>query len=119
MRRLVDARLDHGVTESPLEHDVLRLLKEAGLPDPQLQYILRDGDRFVARLDFAYPESRVAIEADGFRYHADRHAFDDDRARANAVQALGWRVLRVTAKHLEQDPVGVAAWVRRALSRYS
>lgn len=118
LRRLVDERLDCGVTDSSLEDDVIRLLADAGLPKPQLQYILRDGDRFVARLDFAYPDQRVAIEADGFRYHADRHAFDHDRARANAVQALGWRVLRVTAKHLEQDPEAVSTWVRQALSRY-
>ncbi len=117
MRGLVDARLDAGITESHLEDDVLRMLRAARLPDPQLQYILRDGDRFIARLDFAYPEQRVAIEADGFRYHGDRQAFDEDRARANAVQSMGWLVLRVTAKHLEQDREAVAAWVRRALSR--
>ena len=118
MRRLVDVRMERGVTDSWLEDDVLDLLADAGLPTPQVQFIRKDGDRFVARLDFAYPEQRVAIEADGFRYHADRRSFDDDRARANAVLALGWRVLRVTAKHLEDDPGGVVAWVRQALNRY-
>jgi very-short-patch-repair endonuclease len=118
IERLVDARYERGVTESPLEQDVLKLLRKAGLPGPRLQYQVRDGGRIVARLDFAYPEHRIAIEADGFRYHADRRAFDADRARANELQARGWLILRVTSKHLEEDPEGVTAWVRRALSRY-
>lgn len=111
--------MDRGITESHLEDDFLRLVRAADLPQPRIQYILRDGDRFIARLDFAYPEQRVAIEVDGFRYHADRRAFDDDRARANAIQAMGWLVLRITAKHLEEAPDDVVAWVRRALSRYA
>lgn len=116
LRRLVAARATVGVTDSPLETQVLRLLREEGLPIPMLQCVVRDGDRFVARVDFAYPDERIAIEADGFRYHDDRRTFDDERARGNELEALGWRVLRVTSQHLDQDPASVAAWVRRALS---
>ena len=81
-----------------------------------LQYVVRDGDRFVARVDFAYPDERVAIEADGYRYHDDRRTFDDERARGNDLEALGWRVLRVTSEHLERHRESVAEWIRRALS---
>jgi len=116
LRRLVDVRATVGVTESPLETQVLRLLRKAGLPVPMLQYVVRDGRRFVARLDFAYPDEHVAIEADGFRYHDGRRQFDDERARGNEIQSIGWHVLRVTSRHLEQDPEGVAGWVRRALN---
>src|SRR5439155_15646509 len=100
-----------------LETQVLKLLRNAGLPIPILQYVVRDGSRFIARLDFAYPDQRVAIEADGFRYHDDRQGFDAERARGNEIQALGWHVLRITSKHLQQDPDVVVAWVRRALNR--
>lgn len=116
LQRLIDARATIGVTESPLETEVLRILRNAGLPIPMLQYVVQDGDRFIARLDFAYPDPLVAIEADGFRYHDDRREFDHERARGNEIQAMGWRVLRVTSTHLEQDPDGVVAWVRRALN---
>lgn len=118
LQRLVDARATVGVTESPLETEILKSLRSGGLPIPMLQYVVRDGDRFVARLDFAYPEKRVAIEADGFRYHGDRQAFDVDRARGNEIQAMGWLVLRITSKHIDEDRDGVTAWVRRALNRY-
>jgi hypothetical protein len=117
LRRLVDARATAGVTESALETRVLTILRNAGLPIPMLQYVVTEGDRFVARVDFAYPEARVAIEADGFRYHDGRDTFDAERSRGNELQAMGWSVLRVTAKHLEMDPEGVAEWVRRALER--
>jgi hypothetical protein len=119
LRRLVAARATVGVTESPLEGATLKLIRDAGLPIPMLQYTVRDGNRFVARLDFAYPEERVAIEADGFRYHDDRRGFDKERARGNDLEAMGWRVLRVTSQHVEKDSESVAAWVRRALNRES
>lgn len=73
--------------------------------------------RLIARLDFAYPDDHVAIEADGFRYHNRRREFDIERARGNEIEAIGWHVLRITSKHLEQDPDGVVTWVRRALNR--
>jgi hypothetical protein len=52
-------------------------------------------------------DEQVAIETDGFRYHDRRHEFDDERARGNDLQGMGWQVLRVTSKHLEEDPEGV------------
>lgn len=116
LQRLVAARATVGVTESPLEAAVLKLIRDAGLPIPTLQYEVRNGDRFVARVDFAYPDERVAIEADGFRFHDDRRGFDEERARGNELEAMGWRVLRVTSRHVEEDPEGVTAWVHRALS---
>lgn len=117
LQRLIDTRATIGVTESPLEAEVLKLLRHRGLPIPMLQYDVRDGDRFLGRVDFAYPEELVAIEADGFRYHDGRSEFDDQRARGNQIEAAGWRVLRITSKHLAEHPEEVVEWVRRALNR--
>ena len=114
LRRLVEERATRGLTESPLEARALTLLRQAGLPIPMLQYAVEHAGRFVARLDFAYPEHRVAIEVDGFRYHDTRESFDAERARGNELQAIGWRVLRITSQHLDQFPEDVADWVRRA-----
>ncbi|MGH2784943.1 MAG: type IV toxin-antitoxin system AbiEi family antitoxin domain-containing protein [Actinomycetota bacterium] len=115
LRELVEERAIRGVTESQLEADALTLLNDAGLPIPMVQYIVEDRGRIVARLDLAYPEQRVAIELDGFRFHDTRDSFDAERARGNELQAMGWNVLRVTAKHLERDRDEVVAWVRRVL----
>ena len=82
---------------------------------PMLQYIVEHRGRIVGRLDLAYPERRVGIELDGFRFHDTRDSFDAERARGNELQAMGWNILRVTSKHLEENPEGVVEWVRRAL----
>ena len=115
LRRLVVERAVRGVTGSPQESTFLQLVVERGLPTPALQYVVKDGETFVGRVDFAYPAKRVAIEVDGFRHHDTRSTFDAERARGNALGALGWLVLRVTAAHLDRDPDAVIRWVERAL----
>ena len=47
-------------------------------------------------MDFAYPERRLALEADGFRYHTRRDDWKRERTRQNALMRLGWVVYRIT-----------------------
>lgn len=115
MGRLIRARATVGVTESPLEAKALTLFRDAGLPIPMLQYEVREGERFVARLDFAYPERQVGIEVDGFRYHDSRRDFDADRWRLNRLQALGWLILLITSQHIQDEPGEVVRWVADTL----
>ena len=44
------------------------------------------------RIDLAYPELKIAIELDSWKYHGGNNltAFTDDRARKNDLIALGW-----------------------------
>jgi hypothetical protein len=101
--------------ESPRESLVRLILVRAGLPEPELNSDLRDDSgRFVARLDLAYPEFRVAVEYDG-RQHADLVQFRRDADRWPAIAAQGWLLVRVVDHHL-RDPVRlVVAPVERAL----
>jgi very-short-patch-repair endonuclease len=55
-------------------------------------------------LDFAYPEHRVGIEADGRRWHSDTGAFERDRVRHNALAGAGWTILRVTDQQIRACP---------------
>lgn len=84
------------LVDSPLERRVWDVLVRCGLPSPVRQYDVYDGPQLIARLDFAYPEQRVAVEADGYRWHAGRRAWSHDLARRNALTARGWSVLHVT-----------------------
>jgi hypothetical protein len=115
LQRLVDARATVGITESPLEAKALALFRDAGLPIPMLQYDVRDGDVFIGRLDFAYPDKLVGIEVDGFRYHDTRREFDADRLRLNRLQAMGWLIVLLTSQHIEDEPAQVVRWVAGAL----
>ena len=75
------------------EARALRRIKEWGIPPPVCQYEIRDANgRFVARVDFAWPERRFGLEYLGDEAHSPRRwAFDEQRLRA-VEAAVGWRL---------------------------
>lgn len=87
--------------ESPQETRLRLVVVRAGLPAPVPQFRVFDDEGFVARVDLAYPELRIAIEYDG-HWHAERRAFLDDRRRLNRLVAAGWVVLHVTSDDLRR-----------------
>jgi very-short-patch-repair endonuclease len=106
-----------GQTESVLEDLFRQILQDAGLPLPRAQVPVRDASgRVVARVDFAYPKRRLAIEIDGFRFHSDIETFARDRVRQNAVIAAGYRMMRYTARDLREAPARVVADISRSLA---
>jgi very-short-patch-repair endonuclease len=74
-------------------------MARAGLPSPVAQYRVFDDDGFVGRVDFAFPDQRIAVEYDGL-WHAEPGQFAKDRRRLNRLTAAGWRVVFVTAADL-------------------
>lgn len=84
------------VADSVFETRLFRALTRAGLPAPARQYRVRDGRRTIAVVDFAFPEARVAVEADGYRWHAGKRRWERDLARRNELATRGWRVVHVT-----------------------
>ncbi len=102
-----------GLAGSPPETTVRLLLGRSGLPPATAQVEVRDrGGRFVARVDFGWPELRFAVEYDGAG-HVDRLA--QDRRRLNALQAAGWRVFFVTAADL-RDPARLVVRIAAAMA---
>jgi len=96
LRRIVAAWNDDGLPANVAEMRIVRLLLASGLPQPVRQHEIWGDGGFVARVDLAYPEHRLAIELDSFRWHAGRGPFRGDRVRGNRMAAVGWRVLRAT-----------------------
>lgn len=118
MRKLINERdPDAALAESNLETRAAKLLKRSGLPKAVLQYEVREGKRLIGRLDMAYPEMRVAIELDGYRYHSDLVSWHKDIRRRNALTALGWTVIQVTWEDLERRPEEVVETVGDVLAR--
>jgi very-short-patch-repair endonuclease len=113
LRRLLAAH-DEAVCESPLETRFMRLVRRFDLPRPVLQYEI-EADDHRARVDFAYPTLKIAIEVDGYRYHAGRKAWSRDAARANRLVRLGWRILRFTWDDVVTRPRDVAETIRESL----
>ncbi len=116
MRRLLEER-DPGYVapESELEARFVALLRGAGVPEPVRQLDVGDGDGWIGRVDFAYPEVKVVIELDSRRHHSAKLDQQADRARDDRLRAAGWRVLRITWDDLVARPDAVVALVRRAL----
>jgi uncharacterized protein DUF559 len=100
--------------ESPMETRLRWLLIQAGLPLPEVQRDLRDGDgRFIGRADLYYPAARLVLEYDGGN-HRDRLV--EDNRRQNLLINAGFRLLRFTAADIHNRPDVVEAQVRGALS---
>ena len=100
---------------SEFEADLFRAVRAAGLPEPMPQFrvtLQSGGERF---LDFAYPEVKLAIEADSYTWHAARRSWEEDRERNNDLVALGWSFLPLTWSAARYDPAGVARKVRDSL----
>jgi very-short-patch-repair endonuclease len=92
-------RGDVHVTLSTLERRFLRLLKDANLPLPQTNKVA--GGR---RVDCRWPERRLTVELDGYRYHQSRHAWEQDRKREREARVRGDEFRRYTYGDVVEDP---------------
>ena len=102
-------------TDSPAESRVRLVVVRAGLPEPSIGHTVTDADGYwVGTPDLAFVEQRIAIEYEGDGHRTDARTFQDDIDRRERLQRAGWRVLRVTSRHLE-DPVLLASRVRDLL----
>jgi very-short-patch-repair endonuclease len=118
LRALVDERdPTRRATESEMETALLQVLLANGLSEPMPQFDVHSGRVFVGRVDFAYPEQRVAIEYDSYEHHVGKRALVRDSARRNALLATGWIPLAATAEDLRAGGYRFAAAVRAALRR--
>jgi hypothetical protein len=108
------AMLADGFAESPQESRLRLVMRRGGLPAPVPQFTVRVGGEFVARVDFAWPDRKLAVEYDGL-WHAGASQFMRDRARLNRLQAAGWRVVFVTAGDL-RHPAGLVDRIAAALA---
>ena len=106
--------LADGLAESPQETRLRLLVRGSDLPAPVAQFRVVDEGRFVARVDFAWPDAKLALEYDGL-WHAESRQFARDRQRLNRLQAAGWRVMFVTAADLHH-PEDLLARIAVALS---
>lgn len=112
-RLLVERDPAASLAGSSLERRFHMLLRVAGIALPVSQY---DVPGLIARVDFAYPDIKVAIEIDGYRWHTGRAKFDADRRRRRKLRAARWDVLEFTWTDIRDFPEGVCGEVARALA---
>jgi hypothetical protein len=121
LRRLETALdlVDAGA-QSPKETWLRLLLVRAGLPRPATQIPVTTADGAQYYLDMGWEELMVAAEYDGEHHRLDRWQYTKDMRRREALDRLGWIVIRVIAADHPAQIVGRvrAALEYRALSRH-
>jgi very-short-patch-repair endonuclease len=94
---------DRERARSHLERLFVALTRRAMLPKPSVNYEIAGRCR-----DFAWPEQRLVVETDGYRYHASRQARRRDNRRDRELTALGWRPVRFTYEEVAFEPAELA-----------
>ncbi len=99
------------VTLSALEREFLRLVRGAGLPLPQTN-CLASG----RRVDCRWPEHRLTVELDSYRFHSSRRAWEQDRRREREAYARGDAFRRYTWSDVFEDTHGMLAELHTVLA---
>jgi hypothetical protein len=88
-----------GRAASPAESWFLWQIVDCGFPSPEVNWSLCGLDgREIYRLDYAWPELRIAVEYNGYAAHKGREA--EDAARIEDLRRRGWIVIVVEADDL-------------------
>jgi very-short-patch-repair endonuclease len=92
------------LTRSDAERRLLDLVRAARLPRPETNAVVLG-----CEVDVLWRAKRLVVEVDGFAYHSSRAAFERDRRRDAALQAAGYRVVRLTWRQITLEPHAVVA----------
>jgi len=98
-----------GFSRQVAEKTLRRLIQEAGLPKPR-----RNSRVHGHELDFWWPEARLNVEMDGYRWHSTRARLNRDRDRDAELSFHGIRVLRISYDQLAR-PQWVVAHLAAAI----
>ena len=117
VNRLLGGGDGHGApgrpTRSELEDRFRAFTTRHRLPMPETSAMLNGRE-----VDALYRRERVIVELDSWLHHADRAAFERDRAKDAAALADGHVTVRITDRRLARGGVTEAATIRRILDRY-
>jgi hypothetical protein len=103
---------DTKVSLSRLESRFLSLLRAHNLPLP-----ITNKPAGGRRVDCRWPEHRLTVELDSYRFHNSRHACEQDRARERQAYARGDEFRRYTPGDVSEHPRQMLAELRMLTRR--
>ena len=109
LRRIIEG--DVRVALSKLEAEFLKLLEREGLPLPVTNR--RTGSH---RVDCRWPDQRLTVELDSYRFHNSRHSWEQDRRREREARARGDDFRRLSWQDVFEDEASMLAELRTALA---
>jgi hypothetical protein len=112
LRAIVDkGRLGTNIPRTELEIGFLAFLDRHQIPRPLVNEPIR-----AYIVDGLYPDQRLVVEVDSRAAHETTKAFEGDRARDRDLMTGGYRVVRITWRHLHDDEALLAQQLRALLS---
>ncbi|ORB37745.1 hypothetical protein [Mycobacterium persicum] len=103
--------------ESAMESEVRLVIIDHGLPLPELQYPIYGRNGELWRVDFAWPERRLAAEYESVDWHAGRNEMLSDKTRWGRIQELGWTIIPIVVSDVRQHPYRLAQRIATHLDR--
>jgi len=110
LQALLEDTTEPAFTRSPPELLLLRKLRKAGVPPPRTNARIAGME-----VDLLFPDHGLAVELDGYAFHRQRPAFENDRSRDAALASRGITVMRFTWRQLTREPDKVLARICMAL----
>jgi hypothetical protein len=101
------AQTDLNPTRSPFEDEFLEFCERYNLPTPRVNFTLHGFE-----VDAYFEEAKLVVELDGWPFHNDREAFEDDRERDATMLLHGIVTIRITRRRLRHQPEREAARLR-------
>ena len=84
-----------------------------GGPVPETEYPFRKGRKW--RFDFCWPDTRIALEVEGFG-HSYWNRYHSDVEKYNAATLDGWKVLRLTFLMIKHEDLTLLDALMEVLS---
>lgn len=101
LRELISS--DPKEAEVENERRMLRICRRFAIPEPETQHEIRaEGRTF--RADFCWPELKLIVECDSWRWHGGKHKVEQDRDRDQVLAIAGWLVVRFTRNQIKLRP---------------
>lgn len=100
-----------------MESEARLAMIDHGLIPPALQYDIVDRDWRTWRVDFAWPELRVAVEYDGYEWHSRPSDFRRDRQKRAALAEVRWTMVSIVADDVRRTPSQMVRRITAQLKR--
>ena len=111
------ARFVRPGVDSPMETRLRMLIVLAGLPEPEINVVVRKaGGEWSRRFDLCYPHLKLIIEYDGRQHATDTRQWSGDIVRREELEAQGWTMIIVTADALFNRPTDTLRRITDALN---
>jgi hypothetical protein len=115
LKRAIAQHRPGEIVRDELEHRFAGLMGRAGLPAPDTNAPV-ETPRGKYILDCYWPECGLAVELDGRDAHAREIAFEADRRRDAALNAMGIRTMRFTWQRITYEPEEALADLTAAMN---